>query len=74
MELLKTFQSTHTEPGKLQNTASVPEEDAPPAGPRARASRLEFKTVDERYIPHTRTHDQADTAAAGTKKQASTRL
>lgn len=51
LEFLNTFQSTQSEPGKPQNTASVPEKNASPAGPRARASRLEFITVDERYIP-----------------------
>lgn len=33
---------------KVQTTASVPEKDVPPAGSRARTSKLEFKTVDER--------------------------
>ena len=39
---------------KVQTTASAPEKDVPPAGSRARASRLEYKTVDERYSPHFR--------------------
>jgi hypothetical protein len=34
--------------GKAQTIASVPEKDITPSGPRARASRLEFRTVDER--------------------------
>jgi len=36
---------------KVPATASVAEKDVPPAGSRARASRLEYKTVDERYPP-----------------------
>lgn len=36
---------------KVQTTASVAEKDVPPAGSGARASRLEYKTVDERYFP-----------------------
>jgi hypothetical protein len=38
---------------KVQASASVAEKDVPPAGPGARASRLEYKTVDERYSPPT---------------------
>ena len=36
---------------KVQALASVAEKDVPPAGSGARASRLEYKTVDERYSP-----------------------
>jgi len=36
---------------KVQATASVAEKDVPSAGSRARASRLEYKIVDERYFP-----------------------
>ncbi len=36
---------------KVQALASVAEKHVPPAGSGARASRLEDKTVDERYFP-----------------------
>ncbi|KAL2037270.1 hypothetical protein N7G274_009959 [Stereocaulon virgatum] len=65
LELLKTFQTTQTEPGKLQNTASVPKKDAPPARPRARASRLEFKTVDERWNEKTSQYETIESSPPG---------
>ncbi len=36
---------------KVQALASVAEKHVPPVGSGARASRLEYKTVDERYFP-----------------------
>lgn len=36
---------------KAQALASIAEKDVLPAGSGARASRLEYKTVDERYFP-----------------------
>ncbi|KAL9126352.1 MAG: hypothetical protein Q9217_004582 [Psora testacea] len=65
LELLKTFQSTQTEPGKLQNTASVPEKDVQPAGPRARASRLEYKTIDERWNEKTGRYETVESLPPG---------
>ncbi|KAL9043420.1 MAG: hypothetical protein Q9214_003395 [Letrouitia sp. 1 TL-2023] len=65
LKLLKTFQPTQTEPGKLQETASIPEKDAPPAGPRARASSLEFKTVNERWNEKTSQYETIESSPPG---------
>ena len=51
-ELLKAVQAAQTLPDKAQTTDQVTEEQVVPKEPRARASKLEFKTVDERYIHH----------------------
>lgn len=48
LELLKTFQSAQMESGKEQTSDHVVENQVPPAKSGARASRLDFKTVDER--------------------------
>lgn len=48
--LIKEAQKTEST-DKVQATASVAEKDVAPAGSGARTSRLEYKTVDERYFP-----------------------
>ncbi len=60
---------------KVQASASVAEKDVPPAGSGARASRLEYKIVDERYSsPTSGSCGQAKYSAAGTIRQVSMRL
>ena len=48
LELLKINQANQTLPGLVQTPDRVAEKHAAPVASRTRASRLEFKSVDER--------------------------
>jgi len=74
VELIKEAQKAKFT-DKVQVSAFVAEKDVPSARSRARASRLKYKIVDERYSFSTSgSCDQAKYSAAETIRQISMRL
>ncbi|KAL9004824.1 MAG: hypothetical protein Q9188_002368 [Gyalolechia gomerana] len=50
---------------KVQASASIAEKDVPPTGSGARASRLEYKTVDEHWNDKTSRYETVESTPAG---------